>query len=47
VERGGRVVLLGVEAEAAGPSPVYDVLPQPFDTDAVLATLLNGLSRFG
>lgn len=36
---GARVVLLGIEAEASGPTPFFDVLPQPFDTDAVLARL--------
>lgn len=39
LERGGRVVLLGIEAEDAGSSPVFDVLSQPFDTDAVIAKL--------
>lgn len=38
-ERGGRVILLGIEAEMTGPTPVFDVLPQPFDTDAVIAKL--------
>jgi len=45
VERGGRVVLLGVEAEASGPTPAFDVLPQPFDTNAVVRRLRAG--RFG
>lgn len=38
-KRGGRVVLLGYEAEAVGPNPLWDVLMQPFDTAAVLARL--------
>lgn len=38
-DRGGRVVLLGLEAEARGPSAAFDVLLQPFDTDAVVAKL--------
>ena len=42
--RGGRVVLLGVEAEDHGPSSVFDVLMQPFNTDAVMAKLQAGLS---
>jgi|GEM_PF-1126212 hypothetical protein len=42
VMRGGRIVLLGIEAEVTGPTPVFDVLPQPFDTDAVIAKLRAG-----
>ena len=38
-QRGGRVVLLGDEAEATGPTKAWDVLEQPFNTDAVLAKL--------
>ena len=38
-ERGGRAVLLGVEAEATGATADFDVLAQPFDTDAVLGKL--------
>lgn len=37
--RHGRVILLGVEAEASGPSTDWDVLVQPFDTVAVLGVL--------
>lgn len=37
--RHGRVILLGFEAEASGPSQDWDVLPQPFDTVAVLGVL--------
>ena len=37
--RRGRVVLLGLDAETSGPTPLYDVLAQPFDTDAVVASL--------
>jgi len=37
--RGGRLVLLGVEAEASGPTADFDVLTQPFDTDAVIRKL--------
>ena len=37
--RGGRVVLLGVEAEATGPTSGFDVLSQPFDTDSLIARL--------
>lgn len=40
--RGGRVVLLGLEAEDHGPSSVFDVLMQPFNTDAVVAKLRAG-----
>ncbi len=39
VMRGARIVLLGIEAEVVGPTPAFDVLSQPFDTDAVLAKL--------
>ena len=46
-ERGGRVVMLGIEAEVAGPTPVFDVLPQPFDTDAVLTKLMAGHLKGG
>lgn len=42
VMRGARIVLLGIEAEETGPSPVFDVLSQPFDTDAVVAKLQAG-----
>jgi hypothetical protein len=35
--RGGRVVLLGVDAELAGPSSAWDVLYQPFTSAAVVA----------
>jgi len=42
IARGSRVVLLGYEAEASGPTPVFDVLQQPFDTAAVVAKLLAG-----
>lgn len=38
-ERGGRVVMLGIEAENTGPTETFDVLHQPFDTDAVMAKL--------
>jgi hypothetical protein len=41
-QRGGRAILMGVEAEAAGPSPGWDVLPQPFTTDCVLALFAKG-----
>ncbi len=34
-DRGGRVVMLGIEAESTGPTPQFDVLTQPFDIDAV------------
>ena len=34
--RGGRVVLLGAEAEATGPSDDWGVLYQPFSTECVL-----------
>lgn len=37
--RGGRAVLLGHEAETAGPSDKWDVLPQPFSTQTVIAIL--------
>jgi len=40
--RGGRTVLLGVEAETTGPTADFDVLAQPFDTDAVLNKLRTG-----
>ena len=33
-------MLLGVRAEAARPNPMFEVLEQPFDTDAVIATLV-------
>lgn len=46
VERGGRVVLLGLEAETTGPTPMFDVLAQPFNTDAVLAKLHAGSAAF-
>lgn len=39
--RGGRAVLLGNEAEAHGPGEGWQVLDQPFNTDAVLAHLVN------
>ncbi len=39
VQRGARLVMLGIEAESVGPTPDFDVLSQPFDTDAVLAKL--------
>ncbi len=42
VQRGGRVVLMGVEAERTGPTGQFDVLAQPFDTDSVLARLRSG-----
>ena len=38
--RGGRVVLLGDEAEDIGPTPQWGVLDQPFSTDAVLKHLV-------
>ncbi len=38
-ERGGRVVLLGDDAEDGGPTPDWDVLYRPFSTDEVLARL--------
>ena len=38
-DRGGRVVLLGNDAEATAPSPDWDVLAQPFDTAAVVKAL--------
>lgn len=38
-QRGARLVMLGIEAESIGPTPDFDVLSQPFDTDAVLAKL--------
>lgn len=44
VVRGGRVVLLGLDAEDHGPSPVFDVLSQPFDTDAVVEKLKAGIA---
>lgn len=47
VERGGRVVLLGIEAEVNGATPVFDVLAQPFDTAAVLATLAASHPKLG
>jgi len=37
--RGGRVVLLGDDAEEVGPTPDWDVLYRPFSTDEVLARL--------
>ena len=37
--RHGRVILLGIEAEAIGPSQDWGVQPQPFDTVAVLGVL--------
>lgn len=40
--RRGRVVLLGDAAEAAGPTPDWAVLHQPFDTNAVLTILSQG-----
>jgi hypothetical protein len=42
VQRGGRVVLMGVEAECAGPTGLFDVLAQPFDTDTVMLRLRSG-----
>ena len=39
VVRRARIVLLGIDAEVSGPTPAFDVLEQPFDTDAVLAKL--------
>lgn len=39
IARHGRVILLGFEAETSGPSKDWDVLAQPFDTDAVLGVL--------
>jgi hypothetical protein len=39
--RGGRVILLGVEAELQGPMPGWQVLAQPFTTQAVLAHLVT------
>lgn len=47
VRRRARIVLLGIEAEATGPTPVFDVLPQPFDTDAVIAKLQSGHPKAG
>jgi hypothetical protein len=38
-ERGGRVILLGEEAEATGPTQDWSVLHRPFSTAAVLAHL--------
>lgn len=37
--RRGRVILLGCEAEGVGATQDWDVLPQPFDTNAVLGVL--------
>ena len=45
--KGGRVVMLGVEAERKGPTSVFDVLCQPFDTEAVIAKLRAGHPCFG
>lgn len=39
-ERRGRVVLLGEQAEAVGPTQDWDVLRKPFVTDHVLSLLL-------
>jgi hypothetical protein len=38
-QRNGRVVLLGSEAEEVGPTQCWEVLNQPFSTDAVLKLL--------
>lgn len=38
--RGGRIVLLGQEAEMAGPTQEWNVLDQPFTTDAVVKLLV-------
>ena len=38
--RGGKVVMLGVEAEQAGPTVDWCVLPQPFTTEVVVRKLL-------
>lgn len=40
--RGGRVVLLGEDAEVTGPNADWSVLYQPFTTDAVIAKLTGG-----
>ncbi len=45
VARGGRLVLLGLEAEAVGPTSIFDVLTQPFDTSAVMAKLRHHAPR--
>ena len=42
LKKGGRVILLGVAAESYGPGPVFDVLPQPFNTDDLRAKLRSG-----
>lgn len=38
--RGGRVVMLGEDAETTGPNRNWDVLYQPFTTDAVIERLV-------
>ena len=37
--RGGKVVMLGMEAEETGPTENWCVLPQPFTTDIVMRQL--------
>jgi len=39
--RGGRTVLLGSDAENTGPNGDWDVLAQPFDTQALMARLIR------
>lgn len=39
MERNGRSILLGPEAEAVGPTQDWDVLQQPFFTDTALALI--------
>lgn len=40
-ERGGRVVLLGEEAELTGPAAGYPVLTRPFTTESILQHLIG------